>query len=295
MPIKPTRVPRTRKPTKNPTLEPTPGASDTRTDEPESTPRPTTPKPTSKNRGQCENNDAFRFNDNPKHDCNNWVSRKPEVRCGKVDPITNKKVKFYCPLFCKAKCKTPSPTSPPTPPPTNKRGPCENNDAFRFKENSKRDCNNWVSKKPKIRCGKVDPITNKKVKFYCPLFCKGKCKTSSPTSPPTQPPTNKRGPCENNDNFRFKENPKRDCNNWVSRKPNVRCRKVDPFTNKKVKFYCPLFCKPKCKTLSPTVSPTSKTLSPTMTLERTFLSPFTRFSYHSLILIPLLLVVNPSL
>ena len=56
--------------------------------------------------GPCNNNENFRFNDDPEHGCNNWVWVDPEMHCDKVDPITNKPVKFYCPQFCEEKCKT---------------------------------------------------------------------------------------------------------------------------------------------------------------------------------------------
>ena len=56
--------------------------------------------------GPCNNNENFRFNDDPEHGCNNWVWVDPEMHCDKVDPITNKPVEFFCPQFCKEKCKT---------------------------------------------------------------------------------------------------------------------------------------------------------------------------------------------
>ena len=70
---------------------------------------------------------------------------------------------------------------------------------------------------------------------------------SSGITQDTATTTTKRGPCENSDEFRWKNKPNRDCTNWVSRKPNVRCSKVDPFTHKKVKLYCPRVCKSKCQ------------------------------------------------
>ena len=68
---------------------------------------------------------------------------------------------------------------------THKRGPCENSDKFRWKNKLNRDCINWVARKPNVRCSKVNPITHKKVKFYCPLFCKSKCQPSTSTAAAT--------------------------------------------------------------------------------------------------------------
>ena len=55
----------------------------------------------------------------------------------------------------------------------------------------------------------------------------------------------------------FEDNPELTCDSYVAEKPNKRCRKEQPGTDKKLKFFCPATCRRKCKrTDSPTASPT---------------------------------------
>ena len=84
-------------------------------------------------------------------------------------------------------------------------------------------------------------------------------------SVPTLSPTFQvRGECENSELWRFDGDVIKTCKTYVAVKPKKRCKKVQPGTKKKLKFFCPSTCKRKCKRNdSPTSSPSLKpSLSP---------------------------------
>jgi hypothetical protein len=121
----------------------------------------------------------------------------------------------------------------------NDRKPCENLASFGYDGNSLMTCDSYVAEKPKRRCKKEQPGTNKKLRFFCPSTCKTKC-----------------GTCENSASFRYKGNSSRTCESYVAEKPKKRCRKKQPGTKKKLRFFCPSTCKRSCKhTDSPSQSP----------------------------------------
>ena len=133
--------------------------------------------------------------------------------------------------FPSASPSTTAPTLYPTDLPTGvptatvKRGPCENSDEFRWKNKPNRDCTTWVARKPEVRCGKVDDITNKPVKFYCPLICKPKCL----------------GACTNDPTFRKRG---KDCDAYLHKKRDKRCTKKSPGRKGLlVADSCPEICK----------------------------------------------------
>jgi uncharacterized surface protein with fasciclin (FAS1) repeats len=250
----PTRTP-TKKPTDIPTMfEP----ADIPIEAASLSPTATTPSPTASalpttsptdTRGKCEDSNTFRFNNEVDKNCDTWVSKNPAKRCLRIDPATEKNVRYFCPNICKTKCKTKSPKASPTSAPTtNDRGECEDSNTFRFNNEVDKNCDTWVSKNPAKRCKKNDPVTGKDVKFFCPKICKTKCKTKSPKASPTSAPTtNDRGECEDSVTFRFNNEQNKECNGWVSAQPKQRCKKNDPVTGKDVKFFCPKICKTKCK------------------------------------------------
>jgi len=202
-------------------------------------------------RGDCENLDSFRYDGDETLTCDTFVAEKPRKRCKKKQPRTGIKLKVFCPATCKKKCKTDSPTFSPTV----KRKACENSDSFRFEGDATQTCDSYVAEKPRKRCNKKQPGTDKKLKFFCPSTCKGKCrKTNSPTSSPTV----KRGPCENSDSFRFEGDATQTCDSYVAEKARKRCKKFQSGTDIKLKFFCPATCKRKCKkTDPPTAAPTA--------------------------------------
>ena len=56
-----------------------------------------------------------------------------------------------------------------------------------------------------------------------------------------------RGECENSLIFRFKEDDTKTCDTFVAEKPVRRCSKHQPGTGKKLRFFCPVTCRDKCK------------------------------------------------
>ena len=67
-------------------------------------------------------------------------------------------------------------------------------------------------------------------------------------SVPTLSPTFQvRGECENSELWRFDGDVIKTCKTYVAVKPKKRCKKVQPGTKKKLKFFCPSTCKRKCK------------------------------------------------
>jgi hypothetical protein len=83
--------------------------------------------------------------------------------------------------------------------------------------------------------------------------------TLSPTGNPSPAPTDShitdsvlsspcddREECEDCETFRFNNEQDKDCDTWVSEKPDKRCKKNDPITGKAVKFFCPVECKKIC-------------------------------------------------
>jgi len=87
--------------------------------------------------------------------------------------------------------------------------------------------------------------------------------TKSPTKSPTPEPTEQtpsRGECENGfdngDDYRFRNDPSKDCDQWVAEYPTTRCGKIDTKNEQLlVSYYCPIQCIDKCSptTTSPTV------------------------------------------
>jgi hypothetical protein len=70
-------------------------------------------------RGRCENSCRVFFEGNPAFNCNTYVAKKPNKRCGKMDVPSGKKLEFYCPATCKSNCKnTAFPSSSPSMSPT---------------------------------------------------------------------------------------------------------------------------------------------------------------------------------
>ena len=63
----------------------------------------------------------------------------------------------------------------------------------------------------------------------------------------TAPTFQERGECENSLIFRFKEDDTKTCDTFVAEKPVRRCSKHQPGTGKKLRFFCPVTCKDKCK------------------------------------------------
>jgi len=67
------------------------------------------------------------------------------------------------------------PTASPTPAPTLERGECEDDANYLYKGYEGRNCSVWVAEQGN-NCLKIDPVTDKKVQFFCPSKCKDKCK-----------------------------------------------------------------------------------------------------------------------
>ena len=63
----------------------------------------------------------------------------------------------------------------------------------------------------------------------------------------TAPTFQERGECENSLIFCFKDDDTKTCDNFVAEKPVKRCSKHQPGTGKKLRFFCPVTCKDKCK------------------------------------------------
>jgi hypothetical protein len=123
-----------------------------------------------------------------------------------------------------------SPSSPSSSTPPASSGSasvaCTNDKTFRYKEKANKDCD-WVSRKTKKRCRKVDPNSGIKIRFICPATCRKIC-------------------CTNDATFRYKDKANKDCA-WVSRNKKRRCRKVDQNSGEKIKFICPATCRNICK------------------------------------------------
>ena len=71
------------------------------------------------------------------------LQKKPVTRCGKEQPGTGKKVKFFCPATCKQECRKKARS--PLLPAAVERGPCENSDSFQFTGNSSRTCDSYFA------------------------------------------------------------------------------------------------------------------------------------------------------
>jgi uncharacterized surface protein with fasciclin (FAS1) repeats len=174
----PTRTP-TKNPTSAPSVSPIPDTSDPSESPSElfidvATALPTT-SPTD-DRGECEDSNTFRFNNDQDKNCDTWVSENPTKRCKRSDPATGKNVRYFCPNICKTTCQSKSPTESPT---SKARRVCTDSITFRFNNEQNKDCARWVFAKPKRRCNKNDPVSGKKVRFFCPTICKTKCKPAS--------------------------------------------------------------------------------------------------------------------
>ena len=200
----PTRSP-TRAPTRSPTLAPTPEPTTTPSVSPSQLPS-TTP---SLDRSESPSDTP---SSSPTNVPTNHPSRAPSSSPS-ASPSTTAPTLYPTDL----------PTGVPTA--TVKRGPCENSDEFRWKNKPNRDCTTWVARKPEVRCGKVDDITNKPVKFYCPLICKPKCL----------------GACTNDPTFRKRG---KDCDAYLHKKRDKRCTKKSPGRKGLlVADSCPEICK----------------------------------------------------
>jgi len=136
------------------------------------------------------------------------------------------------------------PTSSPSAQPTLiEKINCENDPLFRLNGSKRKDCN-WVFRRIKKRCNRVQKATKKSVRFYCPLSCKKKCeeyKTAAPSSAPTI------NICGLDDlDYRFDNKPSKDCR-WASKRPEFRCRKKDKrFKKKRVFKFCKSACNLRC-------------------------------------------------
>ena len=190
----------------------------------------------------CQDDVTFRYNGEAEKSCI-WVSQRPTNRCKKTDPLSGKTVRGACPNTCNV-C---SGTNVPTPGPTSKTE-CQDDDNFRYQNDPIKTCD-WVSEKPNNRCRKSDPNDGKTVKEACPVTCNA-CdgsiiptqtpiaNTNIPTGDPTLMPSLS---CQDDDNFRYQNDPIKSCD-WVSQKPNNRCRKSDPNDEKSVEEACPVTC-----------------------------------------------------
>eukprot|EP00536_Pseudo-nitzschia_multiseries_P015903 jgi/Psemu1/219505/e_gw1.979.4.1 len=68
--------------------------------------------------------------------------------------------------------------------------------------------------------------------------------------------------CTNDGSFRLDGKKNRDCN-WVAKKnTRRRCQQTDRASKLRVKFFCPLFCKEKCKRLHQSSAPSPLPLHP---------------------------------
>eukprot|EP00532_Pseudo-nitzschia_australis_P016813 CAMPEP_0168246966 /NCGR_PEP_ID=MMETSP0141_2-20121125/634_1 /TAXON_ID=44445 /ORGANISM="Pseudo-nitzschia australis, Strain 10249 10 AB" /LENGTH=723 /DNA_ID=CAMNT_0008182697 /DNA_START=550 /DNA_END=2721 /DNA_ORIENTATION=- len=143
---------------------------------------------------------------------------------------------------------SPSPSAQPTSSPSAQptlieKINCENDPLFRLNGSKRKDCN-WVFRRIKKRCNRVQKATKKSVRFYCPLSCKKKCeeyKTAAPSSAPTI------NICGLDDlDYRFDNKPSKDCR-WASKRPEFRCRKKDKrFKKKRVFKFCKSACNLRC-------------------------------------------------
>ncbi|OEU12888.1 hypothetical protein FRACYDRAFT_244162 [Fragilariopsis cylindrus CCMP1102] len=195
-------------------------------------------------RGRCENSCRVFFEGNPAFNCNTYVAKKPNKRCGKMDVPSGKKLEFYCPATCKSNCKnTAFPSSSPSMSPT---------DTYR------------PSATPSET---TPPPTISAAPSAAP--------SDDPTSAPTLSPTETN--CVNDPDFIFNDDPrenpndnsKKDCD-WVQLDVR-RCNRTQKETRISVRNSCPLVCKTQCiRSDIPTFQPTT-TNGPTTFLPTTFL------------------------
>ena len=78
--------------------------------------------------------------------------------------------------------------------------------------------------------------------------------TNKPTAKPTSTPTGlpKRGPCDNRIGWRFDNNPAETCDAMFrgdisSQEAKDKCNLKDPIRDRRVKHFCPSYCRKKCK------------------------------------------------
>lgn len=140
---------------------------------------------------------------------------------------------------------------------------------FRVKGKTKEKTCKWVANKPQNRCKtKQSNGKKRKLKYLCRQACNNCKKTTAPTRNPTRSPTKIPGvvSCIDDKTRQFRVGGKTRKCNWVAKKPNNRCHKIQTDgKQRQLKRLCRAACH-NCKTAAaPTATtvPVAATQNPT--------------------------------
>lgn len=165
----------------------------------------------------CADDLTWRFKGEEDKDCA-WVGRNANNRCDRT--VQGVPSRHYCPGICND-CGDDRNTNPDE---------CSNDPDFRFNLEETKDCL-WVGRNPNNRCErswKGSPIST-----WCPEYCGG-CEIDRDDN-------NNNGPCEDDADFRFGNNPNRSCADWVADDPEIRCHERF-WLGEPLSHYCPVTC-----------------------------------------------------